>query len=68
MSEVARVDDRRARDREFRTLVVLAYPLFLAGAVADRLKHGGDGTTLTPRRNIFAEARAAAYRTLPYAF
>ena len=58
------------RDRDFRLIFCVAYPLFLAAALVARLMPGRRGASAPRerRRSIFAEASAAAYRTLPYAF
>lgn len=71
MSHMARLHtDQRDRDREFRLIFLLTYPLFLLGAVIARVAPGQPAGPFAAgrQRSIFAEARAAAYRTIPYAF
>lgn len=67
MSDVSRTTYREERDRDFRVVFFLAYPLFFVGALAGRLLPRG-AAYAGRRGSVFAEASAAAYRTLPYAF
>jgi hypothetical protein len=56
---------------QFKALVVLTYPLFLAVTLLSRLAPRRPRfmpTTVGRRMNVFAEARAAAHTTLPFAF
>jgi hypothetical protein len=56
---------------EFHALVALTYPLFLLVALASRLSPRRPRflpTSVGGRRSVFAEARAAAHTTLPFAF
>lgn len=55
------------RKRDFFFIFLLSYPFFLFAALAERL-FSTRSRTAAERRSIFAEASAAAYRTLPYAF
>jgi len=69
--ETRRASHRLAERIEFRALLVLTYPLFLAVAVANRLapkRAHAAATRFAPRGSVFAEARAVAHSTLPYAF
>ncbi|WP_420391942.1 hypothetical protein [Acuticoccus sp.] len=70
MSDVFRATARHERVRDFRVTLALTYPFFLASALAGRLSAGRPGSAFAVHRrgSVFAEARAAAYRTLPYAF
>jgi hypothetical protein len=52
---------------QFRILLGLTYPLFLAAAVVQRLRPG-PGRALVPRRTVFGEARAMAAQAVPFAF
>lgn len=58
---------KAGREREFRVVFALCYPLFFVGALVKRTlprrRHA-----LVEQRSIFGEASALAYRTLPYAF
>lgn len=56
---------------QFRALVVLTYPLFFAVTLLSRLaprRLRFMPTAVGQRMNVFAEARAAAHTTLPFAF
>lgn len=61
---------RRAEQREYRLICILAYPLFLLAVVIERLLGlvGLVEAPRTPRRNVFSEARAAARSCIPFAF
>lgn len=63
-------DRRRAERREYRLICMVAYPLFLAAVIVDRLMAmaGIVETAPAPRRNVFSEARAAARSCIPFAF
>ncbi|GJD89184.1 hypothetical protein BHAOGJBA_2710 [Methylobacterium hispanicum] len=52
---------------QFRILLGLTYPLFLAAAVAQRLRSPAR-PALAPRRTVFGEARAMAAQAVPFAF
>ncbi|WP_157961654.1 hypothetical protein [Acuticoccus kandeliae] len=59
------------RERDFRVVFIMSFPLFVVGALAERMIPQSRPVGPMPRRrrgSIFAEAKAAAYRTLPYAF
>lgn len=56
---------------EFRALVVVTYPLFLAVACLSRLlprRLRFTPTGVGGRMSVFTEARQAAHTTLPFAF
>lgn len=56
---------------EFRALVVVTYPLFLTVTLLSRLlptRLRFMPTSVGGRMSVFAEARAAAHTTLPFAF
>ena len=56
---------RKEDESEFRRLVFATYPVFLIAAlVMWVLPRSGD----QPRRSVFADAKALAYSTLPFAF
>lgn len=60
---------RKAEALEYRLLMAVSYPIFLAGAVCSRLLPGrrrsaGKGA----RFSVFGEARAAAATYVPFAF
>ena len=63
-------DRRRAEQREYRLICVVAYPLFLAAVIVERLLSlvGLVDARPAPRRNVFSEARAAAASCIPFAF
>ena len=67
MSDASRFNTRRGEEREFLVILILAYPFFFVAALIARLLPARDGA-LYQRGSVFAEARAAAYRTIPYAF
>lgn len=52
---------------QFRILLGLTYPLFLAAALVQRVRPG-PARPLAPRRTVFGEARAMAAQTVPFAF
>lgn len=56
---------------QFRIILGLTYPLFLAAAVLQRLRPGpvraGLGAA-APQRSVFGEARAMAAQAVPFAF
>lgn len=52
---------------QFRILLGLTYPLFLAAALVQRLRPG-PARPLAPRRTVFGEARAMAAQAVPFAF
>lgn len=62
----------RLADRwQFRLLVGVTYPVFLALTLASRLMPGNLRflpTDVEGHGSVFAEARAAALTTLPFAF
>ena len=70
MSDIAHGSYREGRDRDFRLIFLLTYAIFLVGAAAGRLLPRRRTTAFAAARprSIFAEARASAYRTIPYAF
>lgn len=54
---------------EFRALLALTYPLFLAAAIAERAVGLVTGAApRAPGRTVFAEAHATAAAALTYAF
>jgi hypothetical protein len=56
---------------QFKALVVLTYPLFLTVTLLSRLaprRLSFMPTAVGQRMGVFAEARAAAHTTLPFAF
>lgn len=66
-----RYRDRRAKQHEYRLLVLLVYPIFLLFAVAARLVPGSrqQGATIGGRRrSVFSEAREAVHTVIPFAF
>jgi hypothetical protein len=62
---VGRDRGRRQELWEFRALVAVTYPLFLATTLARRL---GGGKPVAGRRSVFSEAHAAASAALACAF
>jgi hypothetical protein len=63
-------DRRRAEQREYRLICMVAYPLFLVAVIAERLLSlaGLVEAAPAPRRNVFSEARAATRSCIPFAF
>ncbi|MGV7034374.1 hypothetical protein [Methylobacterium symbioticum] len=54
---------------QFRIILGLTYPLFLAAAVLQRLRPAPLRTGApAPRRSVFGEARAMAAQAVPFAF
>lgn len=75
MSRIDTTDDTlkaMRQDRiEFRIFFVLYFPLFLLATIFSRLVSARPGSTSGFRRQgrpVFAEAKAAAYTVLPFAF
>jgi hypothetical protein len=70
MAIISQTDERHRRERDFRVIFLLAYMIFLVGALVGRmLPHRRVAAFAAPRpRSIFAEARGLAYRSLPFAF
>lgn len=63
--------DRRAKQHEYRLLVLLVYPLFLLFAVVARLLPGSRQHSAAiggRRRSVFTEAREAVHTVIPFAF
>jgi hypothetical protein len=63
----SRYRDRRARQLEYRLLVLAVLPIFLVFAAAARLLPRS-GAPTGRRRSILAEAREAAHTVIPFAF
>jgi hypothetical protein len=54
---------------QFRIILGVTYPLFLAAAVLQRLRPAPIRSgTAQPRRTVFGEARAMAAQAVPFAF
>lgn len=63
--------DRRAKQHEYRLLVLLVFPFFLLFAVLARLlpvSRQPSGLIGGRRRSVFSEAREAAHTVVPFAF
>lgn len=63
--------DRRAKQHEYRLLVLLVYPIFLLFAVVARLVPGSRQHSAIlggRRRSVFSEAHEAVHTVIPYAF
>ena len=63
-------DRRRAEQREYRLICMVAYPLFLAAVIVERLLAlvGIVKAVPAPRRHVFSEALAATRSCIPFAF
>lgn len=59
---------RRGETLQYRLLYVFAWTVFLALALGARLVPWRAGAEAGPRRSCFAEARARAAATVPFAF
>jgi hypothetical protein len=63
------VSARRLRERlEFKVLLAVTFPLFLAAAMVQSLSSAPAGGPGAPGRSLFKRASALANGTIPYAF
>ncbi|WP_187193692.1 MULTISPECIES: hypothetical protein [unclassified Methylobacterium] len=56
---------------QFRLILAVTYPCFLAAAAFNRVRpaHGASRPAFAPaRRSVFGEARAMAVQAIPFAF
>lgn len=63
--------DRRAKQHEYRLLVLMVYPIFLLFAVVARILPGARQQSAViggRRRSVFSEAREAVHTVIPFAF
>jgi len=67
----ASLDAQRTRQSEralMRQLFLISYPLCLMAATARRVSIHFDSAAKRPEQSVFADARAAAYAAVGYAF
>ncbi len=59
--------DRRGEQLEYRLIVAMTFPVFLAVAIVKSILRIGRPAS-GPRRSLIEEARTAANTTIPFAF